>query len=418
LLRRLASLTRISRLALAIAPALAPALTQAQVTARDGPTVIVLSFDGFALQYLSGEILPHFDWLIAHGIRGALIPPFPSKTFPSHYSMATGMYPGHHGIVASQFYDPARHAWFRNTTSAGDGSWFGGEPIWVTAAHNGVRSATFFWPGSEAEIEGVRPTYYRVFDPKIADSTKVDQVAAWLRMPNEQQPRLIMAYFPGVDLAGHYHGPQSMEVRDALRAADRTLGRLLDSLDARPDVRLDLVVVSDHGMASVTPERVIYLDDIARFDSVLVKNERATASVWAQGNPARLDTIYDRLQRGLTHAHVYRLKELPPRWHTADNPRLGDLLIVADPGYALGSHNPPMPINPGEHGYDNADPRMRGILIASGARIPVSNSGVWLDNVAVYALIAELLGIPPAKGIDTPPDALRALHLLPAAVAR
>jgi predicted AlkP superfamily pyrophosphatase or phosphodiesterase len=268
-------------------------------------------------------------------------------------------------------------------------------------------------------VEGVRPTYYKVFDPKVADSTKVDQIAAWLRVPNEQRPRLVMAYFGEVDAAGHNHGPQSIEVRNALHAADQTLGRLLDSLDARAhDLTIELVVVSDHGMATVPKGQVVYLDDAAKLDSVLVKNERATASVWSPANPARIDTIYERLKRGLTHARVYRLNELPPRWHTDDNPRLGELLIVADPGWALGSHKPPMPINPGEHGYDNADPSMRGILIAAGPRFPVNQRIPAVENVILYSLIAELLGIPPAAVIDTPTDALRPLHLLPIGVLR
>ena len=411
---------RMIALALALAFAIVPRPAHAQATASDDATVIVLSFDGFAEDYLGRERLPNFQRLMARGIHAdALIPPFPSKTFPSHYSMATGLYPGHHGIVASQFYDPARKAWFRGNASVGDGSWFGGEPIWVTAERHGVRSATFFWPGSEAAIEGVRPTYYKVFDPKVADSTKVDQIAAWLREPNEQRPRLIMAYFPEVDTAGHYHGPQSVEVRNLLHAADQTLGRMLDSLDARAhDLAIEIVVVSDHGMAAVPKSHVVYLDDAANLDSVLVKNERATASVWSPASHARIDTIYERLTRAVMHAHVYRLNELPARWHTDGNPRLGELLIVADPGWALGSHNRPMPINPGEHGYDNADSSMRGILIAAGPRFPVNQRIPAVENVIVYSLIAELLGFPPAPGIDTPSDALRPLRLLSIGVAR
>jgi len=405
--------------ALALAFAIVPRAASSQ-TPSDDATVVVLSFDGFAEDYLGRERLPNFQRLMVRGTHAdALIPPFPSKTFPSHYTMATGLYPGHHGIVASQFYDPVRKAWFRGNASVGDGNWFGGEPIWVTAERHGIRSATYFWPGSEAAIEGVRPTYYKIFDPKVADSAKVDQIAAWLRAPNEQRPRLVMAYFPEVDTAGHYHGPQSLEVHNALRAADQTLGRMLDSLDARAhDLTIEIVVVSDHGMAAVPKSQVVYLDDAANLDSVLVKNERATASVWSPANHARIDTVYEGLKRALMHARVYRLAALPARWHTDDNPRLGELLIVAEPGWALGSHKPPMPINPGEHGYDNADSSMRGILIAAGPRIPMNQRVPALENVIVYSLIAELLGIPPAPGIDTPSDALRPLRLLPVTVAR
>src|SRR5436309_10229892 len=273
-LRRLADVPRLITLVLAITAAIIPAFAHSQATVHGEATVVVLSFDGFAEEYLGRERLPNFQRLTARGIHAdGLIPPFPSKTFPSHYTMATGLYPGHHGIVASQFYDPVRQAWFRGNASVGDGSWFGGEPIWVTAERHGVRSATFFWPGSKAAVEGLRPTYYKVFDPKVTDSRKVDQIAAWLREPNERRPRLVMAYFGEVDNAGHYHGPQSVEVRDAIHAADRTLGRILDSIDARAnDLTIELVVVSDHGMASVPTGQVGYLDDAASLDSAPGKN--------------------------------------------------------------------------------------------------------------------------------------------------
>ena len=381
--------------------------------------VVLLSFDGFAAEFLARATLPNFQRLAARGVEAeALVPAFPSKTFANHYTMATGLYPGHHGIVGSQFYDPNLHAWFRGA-AVGDGSWFGGEPIWVTAAKNGVRSATFFWTGSEAEIEGHRPTYYRVYDPNVADSTKVDQVAAWLRLPNDQRPRLIMVYFPEVDAAAHNTGPHSAATDVAVSAADRTLGRMLDSLDARSkELSIELVVVSDHGMAEVPREHVIFLDDVANLDSVLFRNERATASIWSVGRAAILDTVYARLQRRLEHARVYRRAELPARWHTAGNPRFGDLLIVADAGYALATRQPATPILPGEHGYDPADATMRGIFLAAGTRFPVGRRLPALDNVVIYGLLAELLQLPPASGSDVPREELHALHLRPRPSAR
>jgi predicted AlkP superfamily pyrophosphatase or phosphodiesterase len=406
----------IAGLALVACASGAPARRAASVPppSTDPATVVVLSFDGFAADYLAHEHLPNFAKLIARGVRAdGLVPPFPSKTFPSHYSMATGLYPGHHGIVASSFYDPARHEWFTKE-SAADGSWFGGEPIWVTAGHHGIRTATYYWPGSEAEIAGARPTYYRVFDVKTPDSTKVDQIAAWLRLPREQRPGLIMAYFPEVDIAGHDYGPASPEVHDALITADRSLGRMLDSLDVRAhDLPTELLVVSDHGMASVTPDRAIYVDDLVRLDSLSFKGERATASIWSEGHQTRLDSVYETLRRTLTNARAYRLAELPARWHTNANPRFGDLLLVADPGYALAVHHPPTPIKPGEHGYDNADPVMRGIFIAAGARFPAGRRIPALDNVVIHPLIAELLGIPPAASLDAPAGELARIPVLP-----
>jgi len=286
-----------------------------------------------------------------------------------------------------------------------DSSWFGEEPIWVTAERQGVRTAVFYWTGSEAAVGGVRPSHYRVFDARVADSTKVDQVAAWLRLPAAERPRLVMAYFPRVDEAGHLSGPDAPETRAALRAADRAVARLLDSLRAMPpSLGVDLVVVSDHGMVPVSRERVVELARLAPLGRLLVANERTVVSLWARDGGAAgralLDSTYDALRRAVAHARVYRVGELPAAWHAAGNRRLGDLVVAADEGYVLGTDTVPASVRRGEHGYDPALPSMQGIFLARGphfrrgVRIPA------LEHVALYPLLAHLLGVRPAAPLD------------------
>src|SRR5687767_8370331 len=166
------------------------------------PSLVLLSFDGFRADYLNRFDLPNFRRFIARGTRAdAMRPVFPSTTFPNHYSLVTGLHPGHHGIVENGFFDPARNAAysFRNEATVTDGSWYGGEPIWVTAERQGMVAASFFWPGSEAAIKGVRPTSWNKYDGTIPNADRVATVLEWLRRPAEQRPHVITLYFSDVD---------------------------------------------------------------------------------------------------------------------------------------------------------------------------------------------------------------------------
>ena len=168
-------------------------------SAKNLPTVVVLSFDALGDRFLDRDTLPSFRGMMADGVRAPFRPEFPSKTFPNHYSMATGLPPGRHGIAINQFFDPVRGEWFRRT-SANDGSFFRGEPIWVSAERAGIPAAAYFWTGSEAEIGGVRPSYWYPFDATVPDETKIAQTMKWLRLPSDKRPKLIMMYSGVVDV--------------------------------------------------------------------------------------------------------------------------------------------------------------------------------------------------------------------------
>jgi predicted AlkP superfamily pyrophosphatase or phosphodiesterase len=371
---------------------------------EERPYIIVVSFDGFRHDYLDRVRAPNFSRIAKSGVRArALIPGFPSKTFPNHYSIATGLYPGHHGIVNTRFYDPARGAWYSvpDTTTTRDGSWYGGEPIWVTAERQGVRSATYFWPGSEAAIRGARPSRYKLYDEKVPDSTRVDSVAQWLRLPAEQRPHLVLLYSNVVDAAGHTYGPASVQVDSAIAAADRTLGRLLDSLDVLPiRGRVNVVLVSDHGMAPLEPQGAIYIDDLISLDSVR-SHLAEVSSLWFGGDTVRLEASYTALRRGLRHARVYRRNELPARWHVDGNPRIGDLVIVPDQGYRAKLRSAgTKPLSGGDHGYPPELPDMHGIFLAAGPQVKPAGVIPALENVNVYPFLAALLRIEPATKID------------------
>jgi predicted AlkP superfamily pyrophosphatase or phosphodiesterase len=376
-------------------PSVAPSATVSS-------TVIVVSFDALGDRFLDRDSLPNFHRMMAEGVRAPFRPEFPSKTFPNHYSMATGLTPGQHGIVVNQFYDATRGAMFLRT-SATDGSWFGGEPIWVTAERAGVHSAAYFWTGSEAEIGGVRPRYWHLFDATVPDSAKIVEVMHWLRLPTAERPRLIMMYSPVVDVPGHRTGPDSPETRAGVRAADRTIGILRDSLAALRSLAIDLIVVSDHGLISVPREHDIDMDSLLPAHGALVDNEHATLSIWADPKGPRidLDSLAAFYRRTIPHMRLYRPGEFPAQWETEQNPRFGDLFLLADPGYEFVSTTPRSLYTIGEHGYDPSIPDMMGIFVAAG---PDFRRGVRLparENRTLHGLLIQLLDLKDPTGAAT-----------------
>ncbi|HWH53499.1 MAG TPA: ectonucleotide pyrophosphatase/phosphodiesterase, partial [Gemmatimonadaceae bacterium] len=275
------------------------------------PTVVVVSFDALGDRFLDRDTLPNFARLARDGVRAPATPEFPSKTFPNHYSMATGLAPGHHGIVLNQFFDPARREWFRHASQS-DGSWFGGEPIWVSAERAGIRTAAYFWMGSEAEIGGVRPTYWKPFDATVPDDTKLNEIMRWLRLPQAQRPRLVMMYSPVVDVPGHRYGPDAPQTFAGVRAADAFLGRLRDSL-AVVAPNNDLIVVSDHGLVAVPRSHDIDMDSLLPPRGLLVDDEHATFAVWQDpaGPTLDLDSIATAWRTLIPHMRLFQRGGFP-----------------------------------------------------------------------------------------------------------
>lgn len=383
---------RLSLFALAgAALACAPRLSSSP---SEPPTVVVVSFDALGDRFLDRDTLPAFHAMMRDGVRAPFRPEFPSKTFPNHYSMATGLTPGQHGIVVNSFFDPQRKATFLRT-SASDGSWFGGEPIWVTAERAGIKTAAFFWTGSEAEIGGVRPSDWKPFDASVPDSVKIAQIMTWLRRPARERPRLIMLYSPVVDVPGHRYGPESPEAYAGVRAADRTLGVLRDSLSQLAPRPIDLVVVSDHGLVAVPREHDVAMDSLLPRKGIIVDDEHATLSIWQDpaGPRVDLDSLANAYRRAVPHMRLFRPGEFPAEWRTEQNRRFGDVFMLADPGWEFVTTVPRSLYTLGEHGYAPDVPEMTGVFLAAG---PSFRAGVRLrarENRTLHELLVHLLGV-------------------------
>ena len=356
------------------------------------PTIVVVSFDALGDRFLDRDSLPNFRAMAARGVRAQFRPQFPSKTFPNHYSMATGLTPGEHGIVINSFFDPKLGEMFLRQ-SATEGRWFGGEPIWVTAERAGIRTATYFWTGSEAEIRGVRPSNWKLFDATVPDTMKIHQIMAWLRLPLGQRPHLVMTYSGVIDGPSHRYGPESPQSLNAVRTADRILGVLRDSLAALP-FAVDLIVVSDHGQLYVPRANNIDMDKFLPLTGVLADDEHATFSIWQdpKGPNVNLDSLAAFYRENIPHMRLFRLGEFPPEWRTNQNPRFGDIFMLADPGYEfVGTRSVNAVYTLGEHGYAPDVPEMMGVFLASGPSFRANVRLAPRENRTLHELLIHLL---------------------------
>jgi predicted AlkP superfamily pyrophosphatase or phosphodiesterase len=368
---------------------------------QDKPYVLLISIDGFRYDYAERD---HATNLLAFGKSGvtakALIPSFPTTTFPNHYTIVTGLYPAHHGIVDNLFWDPERNAEFKSSDSASStgSGWWGGTPLWVLAEQQGMRAASFFWVGSDAEIQGTRPTYFYKYDGRIPNEQRVSQVVEWLKLPKAERPHFITLYFSDVDHAGHQFGPDAPQTHAAIQQMDALLAKLFSALRALP-IPLDIFVVSDHGMASVTGD--IDVSKLANLNGVEVA-PNSTDFKFYSTDPKRIDQLYSELHGKDPRMEVYRRSEIPERLHYSGNPRIGDLVAFAIAPVVLHLAPKPGQSEPrGMHGYDVLKmPEMRGIFYAAGPDLKAGLSIEEFQNIHIYPLIAHILGLDVPAGID------------------
>ena len=359
------------------------------------PYVILISADGFRSDF---SVKYGAKFLQSREITGvkasAMIPSYPTLTFPNHYSIVTGLYPAHHGLVDNRYYDVNSKMEYSmgNKKMVAEGKWYGGTPLWVLAEQQGLLSASFYWVASEADIQGVRPSYYYIYNENIGIEQRIQAVKNWLSLPPEKRPHLITFYFPQVDHDAHEYGPEDPRVGEAVKWVDQSIAQLQAALEPL-QLPINYVFVSDHGMTTVDIENTLKKPAVLDTANFKVPSGDALLHVYAK-NPEAINQALPTLKKN-TSFKTYLMDETPAHWHYRKSDdkfnRLGDVLLVPNhPSiFNLGSRK----TSPGKHGYDNHLPDMQASFQAWG---PAFKSGLKIpafENVHVYPIIAKILGL-------------------------
>lgn len=373
--------------------------------ARQQPYVVLISIDGFRYDYASKYGANHIAQLGQEGARAkSMIPAFPSKTFPNHYTLVTGLLPGNHGLVSNTFYSREKKEWYSIGKKAAvtDGSWYGGVPLWVLAEQNDMLSASFFWVGSEATIRGYKPTYCYAYDGRVPNEYRLRQVVDWLKLPEEKRPHMITAYFSLVDDAGHRYGPDHDQTRDAVLEIDRMVGEFMAALD-QLDLPVHVVLVSDHGMSAIS--RGIVLADWVDLEDSEVSY--SFPPMIYQQDQQKVEALYRSLLE-VDNLDVYKKENIPEYLSFQNTDRIGDLILLSQPPTVI--LEKPKRVSGGTHGFDPyRNDEMGAIFYASGPQIEPGMVLSPFENIHIYPFIAELLNLPVVESIDGSSDVLRVI---------
>lgn len=368
---------------------------------NDKEILILISLDGFRYDYFENADTPALDQLASKGVKAkGLIPVFPTKTFPNHYSQVTGLYPQNHGIIGNTMYDPEFDEVFTLSNGATkDGKWYEGEPIWVTAEKQGVKTATYFWPGSDAEISGTRPSMYEAFDANVSYSARTRKVLNWLTLPAETRPNFITLYFQSPDTEGHEGGPNSSLAKIGIELVDRQIGDLVRGIeDQGMTDKVNIIIVSDHGMAQLCREQVIFLDDYIKLSDVRIINWSPIAEFIP--DEGRETEVLQALTDAHSHMRVFKKEEMPEELHYNNHKRIPPIICIADEGWSISDHRffdaNPNSYTGGAHGFDPKHSSMWGIFLAKGPSFKTNQHIEAFENIHLYELMCKVLGIEPA----------------------
>ena len=366
--------------------------------------VVLVSLDAFRWDYSTLYNTPNLDKIAREGVKAdKLIASFPTNTFPNHYSIATGLYPDHHGLINNSFNAPDLGLSYRmgDRSAVENPDFYGGEPIWVTAEKQGVKAASFFWVGSEAPVGGIHPTYWKKYDESVTYHERIDSVIKWLGYPTSKRPELVTLYFDEPDAVSNDFGPVSPETGKVVESLDSLMGVLISKLATLPDAnRINLIIVSDHGMASVSDKKYISIKSLV--PDRLVESITGSNPVYmidpAEGKTDSVLLLLNRSE-GLK---AWKKSAVPERWKFGTHPRIPEIVVVADSSWSIGTRPDGSSIRGGAHGFDNYNPEMFSIFYASGPSFKKNYKVKELYNVDIYNLICRLLKIRPAENDGNP----------------
>lgn len=359
------------------------------------PYLIILSLDGFRWDYTNNAHTPTFDSLARVGVRAeSLKPSFPTKTFPNHYTMATGLFPDNHGIVLNSFHatDLGKNYSISKRETIIDGDFYGGTPMWNVAESQGMKSATLFWVGASANVNGKYSSHWSLYDEELTLQSRIDSLVKWLILPEQERPHLIMWYYHEPDAVGHHYGPNSTEGVAEVEKLDAFVGDFFTAMRKLPIYnKLNFIVTSDHGMAELSPDKVILLDNFVDTNDL---------QIWDGGNPVynlkvkegKLEKVYDGLKGKHNNLLVWKHGEVPEELHYGTNIRTHDMTITADSGWSI-YWSWKQGKSLGTHGFPNTCKDMHAIFYAAGPVFKEKFVQPTFNNVDIYPLVGEILNL-------------------------
>ncbi|KIA84248.1 phosphodiesterase [Kaistella solincola] len=375
--------------------------------AQQKPYVILISTDGFRADYVEKFQAKNLQKMAENGVSAtAMIPSFPTITFPNHWSLITGLYPSHHGLIDNYFYDYKRQKSYAMSKQedAESGSWYGGTPLWSLAEKQDVVSASMMWVGAASDAGGARPTYYYHYHEKFSPEEKVEKVVNWLKLPMDKRPHFISLYFPEVDSKGHHFGPESAETAQAVKLVDDAVGSLVKKVDDLGLKNVNFIFVSDHGMISVDRENPLKIPEILldknRFDFY---NAQTLLRIVVK-NKSEINSVYRELNKNKTPDYeVYLTKRIPRKLNFSTKEdrygRIGDLVLMPNaPKIFLEEGKT---TSTGKHGYNPYKvPEMKAVFIADGPAFKTDKKIGEFKNVNVYPIVADILKLKITEPID------------------
>lgn len=367
------------------------------------PYVILISADGLRYDLAEKYDAVFLKKISSEGVKAvSMKPDFPSLTFPNHYSIITGLYPPHDGIVDNTFYDRKRNQFYtiRNKKAVEDPTWYGGVPLWVLAERQKMLSASFYWVGSESHIDGTDPTYYFNYNESIPIDRRIEIVKEWLQLPADKRPHFITFYFPEVDHAEHHYGTNSPETRDAVQFVDHSVQKM-NEMCAQLNLPVNFILVSDHGMTNMDTLHTIPRPSVIDTNKFIIASGTSLVHLYAK-NKKDIKPTYKKLKAVARDYDVYLVTKTPKRWHYRKKDdrfhRIGDIILV--PHLPQGFSFSGRKISYGEHGFDNSLPEMQATFYAWGPAFKEHYVINNFSNIHIYPLIAHVLGLKIDSKID------------------
>lgn len=372
---------------------------------QNQPYVILISFDGFRWDYPQRGLSPNLELMKNKGVSALSFKPcFPSKTFPNHLSMITGLYPSHHGIINNYIRDTFTDEVYKisDTISVRDPKWYRGEAFWETAKRQGLITASYFWPGSELTADYRRPNYYKNYEHTKPYPDRINGVIEWLKLPYSERPHFVTMYFDATDSYGHKYGTESTQIDSAIQILDNQLGNLFEKLK---EINLfdstNIIVVSDHGMTEINSERIINIDEL--LDGTDFKVDNSGVILFFDREENNLSEIFSKLKSGKNHFELYYKEDIPKYYHYSDSYLVGDLVGIAETGWTFRDNKKKSDdkyFKGGNHGYDNNNTEMHGIFYAMGPSFKENYKTGTVENIDVYPLLCKIFNLVPAFNID------------------